>query len=295
MTLDSPAPNGTRSSARDRVAGALRDRILSGDLRPGDKLPTQHELADEFGTNRTAVRQALDVLRHEGLLTGTGRGAPPAVAERPPSHGRPRSEGVELSDRLYAAFHAEHVTIDVFSLTTETFNIALAPSVIAVSNHELSPRSITVRVLLPSIDANLALPRMEADEERDDPRPLERLRELTRTFAGALRSSLEALQIRELVPEVRVDIRTVPLTPTHKVYLLNGSEALYGYYKVVPHTVFHRGESMRIHDVMGLGALLFRQAAGPDGRGGQDAAFIEETRLWFDSLWTSISRPLELG
>ncbi|GAA2428004.1 GntR family transcriptional regulator [Streptomyces macrosporus] len=277
------------------MADALRDRILSGDLRPGAKLPTQHELAEEFDTNRTAVRQALDTLRREGLLTGTGRGAPPTVAERALSHDAPRKADIELADRLYEAFRAEHVTIDVFSLTTETLNTALAPSTIAISRGELSPRSIAVRVLLPSADARLALPRLVSDPEGRDPRPLERLHELMHTYVSALKGHLETLRMRDLVAEVAVEIRTVPLTPTHKVYLLNGTEALFGYYKVKPRTVRYKGEEMDIHDVVSISTPLFHHAQGPDLHGEHGTAFVAETRQWFDSLWSSIAQPLELG
>jgi DNA-binding transcriptional regulator YhcF (GntR family) len=276
------------------VADALRDRILSGDLRPGSRLPTQHELAAEFDTNRTAVRQALDTLRREGLLTGTGRGAPPTVAERARGHEAPRKADIELADRLYEAFRAEHVTVDVFSLTTETLNTALAPSTIAISSGALSPRSITARVLLPSAGADLALPRLVSDPEGRDPRPLERLRELTHTYASALRGHLETLRVRELVPEVSVEFRTVPITPTHKVYLLNGSEALFGYYHVTEQKVRYKGETMEIHDMLGIATRLFHHAAGPDLHGEHGTAFVEQTRRWFDSLWESIARPLVL-
>ncbi|MQA27190.1 MAG: GntR family transcriptional regulator [Micromonosporaceae bacterium] len=55
------------------VADALRARIRSGDLRPGDRLPTEHELMAEYGVSRNTVRLALNLLTAEGLITG-GRG-----------------------------------------------------------------------------------------------------------------------------------------------------------------------------------------------------------------------------
>ncbi|PJE97517.1 GntR family transcriptional regulator [Streptomyces carminius] len=293
MSHESSVPHGTQPPSRDRVADTLRDRILSGDLPPGARLPTQHELAEEFGTNRTAVRQALDLLRHEGLLTGTGRGAPPRVAERAPAHEAPRKADIELADRLLHAFRTEHVTVDVFSLTTETLNTALAPSMIAISREELRPRSITVRVLLPSVSADLALPRLVSDPGRTDPRPLERLHELTHTYAGALRGHLETLKVRGLVPEVSMEFRSVPITPTHKLYLLNGTEALFGYYHVVPHRVGYRGEEMEIHDVLGLGTQLFRHIRSDDSQDEHDTAFVDSSKRWFDSLWESIAQPFE--
>jgi len=274
------------------VADALRERILSGDLRPGARLPTQHDLATEFGTNRTAVRQALDTLKREGLLTGAGRGAPPTVAEDALTHDQPRVAGAALTERIQYAFHAEDVRIDAFCLTTETLNSALAQPLITLHSGASAPRSITVRVLLPSLDSRLALPRLVGDPA--DRRPLERLHKLTAMFCQSLTYSLQSLEEGGLVPEVSVEFRTVPITPTHKVYLLNGTEMLFAFYKVVPHTVDHRGESLEIYDVLGLDAPVFRHSRGPDRKDEQEAAFVEETQRWFESLWTTIARPLAL-
>jgi DNA-binding GntR family transcriptional regulator len=46
----------------------LRDRIASGELRPGDLLPTAAKLAVQHGVQVKTVRRATDVLRAEGLI-----------------------------------------------------------------------------------------------------------------------------------------------------------------------------------------------------------------------------------
>lgn len=46
----------------------LKRRMEGGDLRPGDRLPTEMELCDEFGISRAPVRQALTELVREGLI-----------------------------------------------------------------------------------------------------------------------------------------------------------------------------------------------------------------------------------
>lgn len=51
------------------VAGALRKRILDGDLADGDLLPKQEELLAEFGVSRPSLREALRILEAEGLLS----------------------------------------------------------------------------------------------------------------------------------------------------------------------------------------------------------------------------------
>ncbi|OLT21935.1 hypothetical protein BJF78_33670 [Pseudonocardia sp. CNS-139] len=52
----------------ERIAGALRDEILVRTRAPGERLPTQDELAARFGASRMAVRRALDLLESEGLI-----------------------------------------------------------------------------------------------------------------------------------------------------------------------------------------------------------------------------------
>lgn len=59
-------------TVRSRAARELRDRILTGRLRPGDRLDLD-EITREFGTSRTPVREALLELSYEGLVTVTPR------------------------------------------------------------------------------------------------------------------------------------------------------------------------------------------------------------------------------
>jgi DNA-binding GntR family transcriptional regulator len=59
-------------TVRARAAGELRDRILTGQLRPGSRLDLD-EITEEFGTSRTPVREALLELSYEGLVTVTPR------------------------------------------------------------------------------------------------------------------------------------------------------------------------------------------------------------------------------
>lgn len=50
------------------VADALRKRIAAGEFSKGGKLPTERDLRPEYGVSLATVRQALGVLRDEGLL-----------------------------------------------------------------------------------------------------------------------------------------------------------------------------------------------------------------------------------
>lgn len=61
-----------RPNLGDEVASELRDRILSGVFRPGDKLP-QDRIAAELGVSKLPVREALIRLEAEGLVTNPPR------------------------------------------------------------------------------------------------------------------------------------------------------------------------------------------------------------------------------
>jgi DNA-binding GntR family transcriptional regulator len=55
-------------AAYRQLAGVLRDRIRSGVLAVGQRMPSEKDLHDEFGLARETVRRALAILRNEGLI-----------------------------------------------------------------------------------------------------------------------------------------------------------------------------------------------------------------------------------
>lgn len=59
-----------RVSDRQRIAQDIRDKIASGEYRPGDKLPSLRELTAIYGVSAEPVRSALLILQAEGLVEG---------------------------------------------------------------------------------------------------------------------------------------------------------------------------------------------------------------------------------
>jgi GntR family transcriptional repressor for pyruvate dehydrogenase complex len=57
-----------RSRHSDRIAAELRDDILRGRYRPGQRLPAERELASRLSVNRGSVREALKKLEQLGLV-----------------------------------------------------------------------------------------------------------------------------------------------------------------------------------------------------------------------------------
>lgn len=56
-----------------QIANQIRNRIEVGELKPGDKLPTESELEEAFKASRSSIREALSALEILGLIERKGR------------------------------------------------------------------------------------------------------------------------------------------------------------------------------------------------------------------------------
>jgi len=56
------------SKIYEQIAEQIEQLILNGELRSGDRLPTERELAEQFQASRTAVREAMKTLAQKGLV-----------------------------------------------------------------------------------------------------------------------------------------------------------------------------------------------------------------------------------
>lgn len=69
-------PGDPPRTTGDAIAGALAERLLSGEFAAGSRLPSERRLAVEFGASRPMVREALRSLVERGLIdVEAGRGA----------------------------------------------------------------------------------------------------------------------------------------------------------------------------------------------------------------------------
>lgn len=101
--MDDSAPR--REPPYVRIAADIRSRIESGELRPGERVPSTREITRRWGVAMATATRALAVLRDEGLILprpGVGsvvrRTVQPRGAERPqPRRARPRSTETGLS------------------------------------------------------------------------------------------------------------------------------------------------------------------------------------------------------
>jgi DNA-binding transcriptional regulator YhcF (GntR family) len=87
-----------------RIAGALRERIASGALRPGDRVPSTRQLVRDWGVAMATASRALAVLRDEGLIvTRPGSGTVVRSPDPPPSRTIRSADRGLTRERIVAA------------------------------------------------------------------------------------------------------------------------------------------------------------------------------------------------
>lgn len=74
--MKDPFPSVIRQpNLSDQVAEQMQEFIAQGRLKPGERLPSERDLAEQFGVSRTVIREAVRSLAAKGLLTvHTGSG-----------------------------------------------------------------------------------------------------------------------------------------------------------------------------------------------------------------------------
>ncbi|MEV4134418.1 winged helix-turn-helix domain-containing protein [Dactylosporangium sp. NPDC049742] len=269
--------------ASQQIANMLRAAILTRKLAPGDKLPSQPELASRYGVARETVKRALETLRSERLIVSRqGSGAfVRAQTQRP----------VELRPLIEAAFEHAHVAIDFAGFSGETLRDALAEALDMVRAGRSAPETIAIRVMLSDMSVPMALPAL-AETGADDAAVRRRADRITRRSADGIIDQVHELADLGLVKSATVQVRVHGLAPTFKLYMLNNREAFFGFYPAVRRDVTIGGEQVEIFDLMGRDATLFHYAVDDD-EASHGTQFVESSRLWFDSVWNSVAREYQ--
>ncbi len=76
------------ASHASRISSDLRAQLTGGDFRPGDRLPSENALAKQYAVSRTVVREAIAILRADGLVQAR-KGAGVFALEAKPEEERP--------------------------------------------------------------------------------------------------------------------------------------------------------------------------------------------------------------
>jgi hypothetical protein len=197
---------------------------------------------------------------------------------------------VALAPRIAAAFAAPHVEIDALCLTSVSLTLAMGEPLRQIHAGQLKPAKVDVRVMLPSRDISLAFPTPVHGSADDDVQLRRRWLAQRNAQGQVLRHNLLALRATHGI-DVRVTFRALPFTPPVKLYLLNGTEALFAYYTLARSEVEIGQQHLEMYDAPGIQSTLF---AFEQGAALRDTTFVEQSHVWFNALWETISSELQL-
>lgn len=273
-----------RDSSRppsEQMAGILRAAIRSGRLEPGERLPSQTELANHYQVARETVKAAQRVLEAERLIVRRqGQGV--SVRMRP-------QRAVSLRPQIEAAFEQSIVTIDFAGFSGETLKNSVIEVLDKVRAGLLAPESVRIRVMATDTSADrLALPRRIGAGEADTALK-KRSDRITRRSLDTLLDEVQEIADLGLVPSISAEVRVHEFTPWFKMYILNQEEMFFGFYPVKENTAHIGGEEIPIYDLLGKDSKLFFHSANDDEDASDSPGFIAEAQEWFDSLWTTLT------
>ncbi len=277
MSLDPDDPR----PPYQQVSSSLRAAILTKKegFEAGDKLPSGPELAKHYGVARGTVDKALDLLRGEGLIV-TRQGSGSFVRER-------TERPVGLRPHIETAFAQPHVTIDFAGFSSETLYNAMQEPLDKIRSGRLAPESIAVRLLLPDTSAPMAVPVL-VDDLRDEVALRDRARNIALTNAGGIAHSVGVLAELGLVQAATVEVKVHRASSLFKLYILNRSEAFFGFYPLRERSVTVEGDPHTFYDVTGKDTTLFHHSAGPDDAS-LGSQYVQQSQTWFDSVWSTIA------
>ncbi|AMW11320.1 GntR family transcriptional regulator [Streptomyces qaidamensis] len=269
-----------------RVASELRARLADGRYPLHTLLPPQRELAEEFAVSRDTVQRVLTELKSEGWLESR-QGSGSRVIRTQQIHSLTSGRVVTLGPLISEAFEQPEVTLDVFTLTSESLDAHIRLQTDRIAAGEIAPQSITLRMLLP--DESLDFPYWRTKDGVDDDILRERFLAITRRHTASLRSVLSDLRTMELVPSVDFEIRKARLVPAFKLYLVNKVAALHALYQTNERKiVLEDGREIEAIDVFGLGAQLTHHVKDEDPYS-SGTVFVKTHQNWFDSAWTYLT------
>lgn len=82
MTNKTPFNKITKTALYSEVATQIKKVILGGEFKPGEKLPSERDLAEAFGVGRPVIREALMTLSERGLVE-MNRGTKGNIVKKP--------------------------------------------------------------------------------------------------------------------------------------------------------------------------------------------------------------------
>ncbi|KUM72253.1 GntR family transcriptional regulator [Streptomyces curacoi] len=274
----------------ERVMGELLNRMANGTYALKARLPAQRELAAQFGVSRDTVQRVLRQLANEGWIEtrqGSGSRVISRVIKPQPPISSPTGPGVTLNRLMDAAFEKPEVTLDVFTLTSESLSKQVQRQKERILRAECpAPQRIDLRMLLPDEDlTDWLYPVAVVDAETTAVR--RRLLKTTHRHTDTIKDELFGLRADGRVPSVDIKIRHVRVTPQFKLYLVNGSEMLLAPYLPVERRVVLIDEDNKEVDAIdsdGSGATYTHEVKDDDPRS-QASVTVDSWQDWFNETW----------
>lgn len=154
--------------ASDVLAAHLRQKILSGEIEPGQQLPSERDLVAETSLSRASVREALRLLEVEGLIeTRRGRNGGSTV-RRPTGNELSRSLAVFIRGarlRLNALLEAREAIEPAAAALAARYRTDLELEAIRQSNERMRAVSgDTAAFLAENVEWHLAIVRASRNE-----------------------------------------------------------------------------------------------------------------------------------
>ena len=263
----------------EQVAGHLRASILTGDLNPGDRLETVNQLATRYGVSKTTVERAIDILKVEHLVIAR-QGAGIFIRET-------STKPAGLRPHIEAAFESESVLIDFIGFSGETLHGAITECLDKVRTGRYQPKSITVRMILPDTSQPWVFPIKQ--DGSDSPEFRQRHQRTIDRYTGGLVDTIDELSQHGLIDSGSADIRVVGSPPLNKLYLINESDAFFGWYPINKHKIRYEGKTLPMVDLMGKDSeLLHFNSSQPDQTG---STFVAESQRFFEAQWNLVATP----
>lgn len=280
--MDNLNPDDPRPEFQ-QVAAILRAQIVTRVMEPGEQLPSTPELMQHFGVARATIQKATDLLKAEGLIVGRqGKGV--FVRQR-------TERSVGLRPHVEQTFVSGDVVIDFAGFSAETLFGVIQEPLDKLRSGTLGAETVTIRILVPDLSLPIGLPSLAPDGD-DSPGVRGRMERIVQRSTQSIADTVSELAALGLIKSGSAEVRTVHMAPLFKLFILNATEAFFGFYPVVQHAVAVNGKATDIYDPMGKDATLFHFAK-TDDPDSIESQYVEQAKTWFDSVWSSVARSYE--
>lgn len=272
-------PNDSRPPFQ-QVTSVIKAAILTREYEPGDKLPSIAELGRHFDVAPMTVQKAIAILRDEGLVVSRqGKGM--FVRQQ-------TQRAVGLRPHIEQLFESGEVHIDFSGFSGETLYGVIQEPLDKIRAGQLGATSVHLRILIPDLTQPIGLPSLAPSGE-DSPAVRGRMARIAQRSIQAIVDAVSELAALGIVESGSAEVRTAHIAPLFKLFLLNRSEAFFGFYTVAKHAVAIGGSPVDTFDPQGKDATLFHFATSEDEHS-VDSQYVSQAQGWFDSMWTSVAR-----